>query len=245
MKNKKLKLITLIFIFTMLSNNIIYGDQNNVEVQTLDLIPVRETFEKLGYTVFWNTEKKVIEIYNNFDKYILPLNKSNKNNKVFILDNKAYINIDNLKDYNLNYQYNSKQNIEIFYEHDVPNAPKIEDQSIKKEDRDLLNSVENKVIFFWTTWCPYCTKYIKELNQTIDELEDINIIAINIDEHKNKDKVNKFIEENNKDFKNILDPDKKIFNLYKPSLIPTTYVIKENKIIKVLTGPFNKTEILN
>ena len=49
-----------------------------------------------------------------------------------------------------------------------------------------LSSYKNKptILFFWTTWCPYCRKEIKELNRMYAQMkkEGILVFAINIGE---------------------------------------------------------------
>ncbi|MFA5092588.1 MAG: TlpA disulfide reductase family protein [Candidatus Omnitrophota bacterium] len=53
-----------------------------------------------------------------------------------------------------------------------------------------LSSYKNKptILFFWTTWCPYCRKEIKELNRMYAQMkkEGILVFAINIGETEYK-----------------------------------------------------------
>ena len=50
------------------------------------------------------------------------------------------------------------------------------------------------VLFFWTTWCPYCRQELKKLNQQYPLMvkEGIVILGVNVNETENK--VRRFFE---------------------------------------------------
>lgn len=59
-----------------------------------------------------------------------------------------------------------------------------------KDNKVRLSDYKGKplVLWFWTTWCPYCRRQIPGLNDIYSELKlsGVELIAINIDERKER-----------------------------------------------------------
>lgn len=88
------------------------------------------------------------------------------------------------------------------------------------------------ILFFWTTWCPYCRKELKELNSMQTELlkDGVQVAAINVEEPL--DKVRKFIGNNPFFFPVLLDTDTKVADAYGILGVPTYFFInKEGRIV--------------
>jgi peroxiredoxin len=70
------------------------------------------------------------------------------------------------------------------------------------------------ILWFWTTWCPYCRKAIPELNNLYPELKSsgIELFAINVDERK--ETVERFLQSYPMDFKVLRDTDARCALLY-------------------------------
>ena len=77
------------------------------------------------------------------------------------------------------------------------------------------------ILLFWTTWCPYCRKEIKALNQIYPQIkkEGINIFAINIGESDYT--VKKFFISNALGFSVLLDKDAVAADKYGVVGVPT------------------------
>lgn len=88
------------------------------------------------------------------------------------------------------------------------------------------------ILFFWTTWCPYCRKELKELNSMQSELlkDGIQVAAINVDEPL--DKVRKFFGNTPFSYRVLLDTDTKVADAYGILGVPTYFLInKDGRIV--------------
>ena len=98
-----------------------------------------------------------------------------------------------------------------------------------------LSQFRNKksvVLFFWTTWCPYCLRELRTLNQIHPTLilDDIEVLAINVQESALK--VSRFINRNPTALKVLLDYDADVSYSYGLVGIPTFVLIdKRGEIV--------------
>jgi thiol-disulfide isomerase/thioredoxin len=78
------------------------------------------------------------------------------------------------------------------------------------------------VLFFWTTWCPYCRKQIDFLKEQVKQFEDrgVNFVYINVGEDEKK--VTAFVTENGMPAdKVVLNPDSSLAYTYNVQGFPT------------------------
>ncbi len=97
-----------------------------------------------------------------------------------------------------------------------------------------LSSLKGKpvILFFWTTWCPFCRKELQQLNTKYAELskDGVGVVAINVQEHA--DKVKKFFENHPFSYRVLLDTDAKVTEAYGILGVPTYFLInKEGRIV--------------
>ena len=88
------------------------------------------------------------------------------------------------------------------------------------------------ILFFWTTWCPYCQKELKQLNTMYAELlkNGVELVAINIEEPA--DKVQKFVKAYPLLFRVLLDKEAKVAEAYGIVGVPTyIFINKEGRIV--------------
>lgn len=252
-KNKSKVIIVLIILLLVSNTNIYAMSSSKIQTDVLNLIPVRKTFEQVGFKVIWNQVNRNVELINEDYEIILTTKKDEVdiNNRIYemkIINGLSYINLDCIKDFGFEYEYINSSNIVMWEKLNIGSkAPVVKSETIK-EDLNLLNDNNKaKMLFFWATWCPYCTEYIKEINgiSSNDSL-NFDIIAVNIDGKDNREEVEKYLESNLLNVKNILDPNRDIFNYYNPKAIPTSYIIDTNGIIvDLIIGPISKEEIIN
>ena len=98
---------------------------------------------------------------------------------------------------------------------------------------NLFDEKKNYIINFWATWCIPCKKELPEFEKASKNLkkENINIYLISIDKKSIKDQL-LFLRKNNIILlKSFFDPKMNFFNSLKLRGIPTTIVIKKNKVI--------------
>ncbi|MCM8780810.1 MAG: TlpA family protein disulfide reductase [Candidatus Omnitrophica bacterium] len=94
-----------------------------------------------------------------------------------------------------------------------------------------LNSYKNKqavLLFFWTTWCPYCRAQIETLNAQYAELikDDIVLLGINVGESIYK--VKRFLRDHSVLYPVLLDEDTYVAYLYGIIGVPTYILIDKN-----------------
>ncbi len=88
------------------------------------------------------------------------------------------------------------------------------------------------ILFFWTTWCPYCRKELKQLNTMHAQfLQDgAELAAVNVEELA--DKVQRFIQSYPFSYRVLLDIDAKVAEAYDILGVPAYILInKEGRIV--------------
>lgn len=83
------------------------------------------------------------------------------------------------------------------------------------------------ILLFWTTWCPYCRKALKQLNAMHAELSKngVEILAINIEEPI--DRVRRFVKRYPLSYRVLLDIDIRVAQAYGILGIPAYILINK------------------
>jgi peroxiredoxin len=94
-----------------------------------------------------------------------------------------------------------------------------------------LSSYINKqpvLLFFWTTWCPFCRKELKVLENMQGRLakEGLELLLINVGE--SSERVNNFLKKYSLAFKVLLDQDGEAANSFGLLGVPT-YILIDKK----------------
>ena len=103
------------------------------------------------------------------------------------------------------------------------------------------NGIDQKkvsLINFWATWCLPCMKELPSLNRLFElkKNEDFQVIGINSDYENQKKLVDKTIKELKVSFPQILDKDGKLVEKFNVNGLPTTLVIHNDKVVRILAG---------
>jgi len=87
---------------------------------------------------------------------------------------------------------------------------------------------KSTILFFWTTWCPYCRTEIRQLDKIYDQAksEGISIIGINIGESNQK--VVKFFKNYALKLKILLDNEGLLADRYNVIGVPTYVFLDKN-----------------
>jgi peroxiredoxin len=86
------------------------------------------------------------------------------------------------------------------------------------------------VVNFWATWCPPCRKEIPSLEQLYTHFKDKGLVILAISD-EDLVKVQPFISKANVDFTVLLDPGRKVHQLFGVDGIPKTFVYnREGKL---------------
>ncbi|MCX5711052.1 MAG: TlpA disulfide reductase family protein [Candidatus Omnitrophica bacterium] len=89
----------------------------------------------------------------------------------------------------------------------------------------------NVLLFFWTTWCPFCRNEIKKLSARSVELvkDGIVVLAINVGEPK--EKVERYTSANGVRFPVLFDEDTTVSDTYGIMGVPTFFLVGKNGMV--------------
>ena len=115
----------------------------------------------------------------------------------------------------------------------------IDEKNFEKKLYDILDSNSKYVVNFWATWCIPCKKELPDLKKMKIDNKDLKIIIISIDKKSIKDQLN-FLNKNKvSDLTTYFDQNMIFFKSLKLRGIPTTLLIKDQKIIAKKEGIFS------
>ena len=114
-----------------------------------------------------------------------------------------------------------------------------DEKNFERKLYDILDSNSKYVVNFWATWCIPCKKELPDLKKMKTDNKDIKIIIISIDKKSTKDQLN-FLKKNKvNDLTNYFDKNMTFFKSLKLRGIPTTFLVKGQKIIAKKEGIFS------
>jgi peroxiredoxin len=96
-----------------------------------------------------------------------------------------------------------------------------------------LRELKGKVVLvnFWATWCPPCRKEMPDLNTLYQRFKDQGFVILAISDEE-ADKVKPFIAERNISYPILLDPGRKVNELFQVQGIPKSFVYdREGKLV--------------
>jgi len=139
----------------------------------------------------------------------------------------------------------SKEGSKIDSDSKSPLAPdfRLNDLSGKEA---LLSSYLGKkavVLFFWTTWCPYCREALKDLEADYVSLARDGVIVLTINVGERKGKVAKFIKDRKLSFRVLLDINNYVADKYELMGVPSYFLINKEGRIVFAGNYFPKKEI--
>jgi thiol-disulfide isomerase/thioredoxin len=110
-------------------------------------------------------------------------------------------------------------------------APNFELTDLDGNSVELSDYRGEKIFLnFWASWCPPCRAEMPDVQKLHEEnFDNFKIIAVNVGE--NRSTAAEFINENNLNFKVVLDNSQEISREYLVRGIPTSYFLDENGVI--------------
>ncbi len=96
-----------------------------------------------------------------------------------------------------------------------------------------LQELRGKVVLvnFWATWCPPCRKEMPDLQALFDKYKGKGLIVLSISDEEEK-KVRPFIQAQNITYPVMLDPGRKVHDLFQVEGIPKSFVYdREGKLV--------------
>jgi peroxiredoxin len=109
-----------------------------------------------------------------------------------------------------------------------------------------LNSFRDRksvLMFFWTSWCPYCLKELKVLNNKLKKLEEegVELLAINVEEPASK--ADRVIKNYKLVFRVFLDGDSSVANSYGIVGVPSFVLVDKKGYIRFVDNYFPQEEV--
>ena len=87
------------------------------------------------------------------------------------------------------------------------------------------------LVNFWATWCPPCRKEMPDLNTLYQRFKDQGFVILAISDEE-ADKVKPFIAERSISYPILLDPGRKVNDLFQVEGIPKSFVYdREGKLV--------------
>jgi peroxiredoxin len=122
--------------------------------------------------------------------------------------------------------------------------PDIEGNPVSLSD---YKGKSNVLLFFWTTWCPFCRQELKKLNSKAGDLETDGLQVLTINVGESKEKVIKYFKANAIVFKALVDENTAVSDLYRIGGVPTFFLIDTNGKVVLSENyfPGNYKEILS
>ena len=114
------------------------------------------------------------------------------------------------------------------------------DIELSQGDSLSSKSLEEKtvVLNIWADWCPPCIVEMPYFNK-LNEQEDIVVLGFHFDQFDvlETTEVMKLLQKFDVKFRNMKTDPRDIWGMEIPVHVPTTYIIKNNEIIKTLITP--------
>tara|TARA_B100001027_G_scaffold108507_1_gene74758 strand:- start:39 stop:431 length:393 start_codon:yes stop_codon:yes gene_type:complete len=114
-----------------------------------------------------------------------------------------------------------------------------DEKNFEKKLYNILDLNSKYIVNFWATWCIPCKKELPDLKKMKINNKDLKIIIISIDKKSIRDQLN-FLKKNKvNDLTTYFDKNMFFFKSLKLRGIPTTLLIKNQKIIAKKEGIFS------
>jgi peroxiredoxin len=98
------------------------------------------------------------------------------------------------------------------------------------------------LLFFWTTWCPYCRKELNELRNRYSLLAADGIIVLAVNTGETAGRVDNYIKNKNLPFRVLLDRDGDVAAAYKIRGVPTFILLDQegSVVLETHTFPYDR-----
>jgi thiol-disulfide isomerase/thioredoxin len=114
-----------------------------------------------------------------------------------------------------------------------------DENNIEKKLFNIFDLNSKYVVNFWATWCIPCKKELPDLKKMKVDNKNLKVIIISIDKKSIKDQLN-FLKKNKvNELTSLFDQNMTFFKSLKLRGIPTTLLIKQQKIIAKKEGIFS------
>ncbi|MBI5886790.1 MAG: TlpA family protein disulfide reductase [Deltaproteobacteria bacterium] len=116
-----------------------------------------------------------------------------------------------------------------------------------KDKAVTLDSFKGKVVFldFWASWCGPCKQEFPEINRFISKYRDKDVVVLAVNVDKQRSHVEEFLSKIpnlSEKVTVVLDPDSKVVSSYNARMMPTSFIIDKNGIVRYIHFGFNESD---
>ena len=125
------------------------------------------------------------------------------------------------------------------------------DFTVRDDERTVkLSDYRGQVVVlnFWATWCPPCVEETPSLVQMQQRLKDKGIVVVGVSEDVDEGAYHRFLKTYNMNTVTVRDPAAKTKGLYGTVMIPETYIIDRQGILRrkfVSSVDWNTPEVID
>ncbi|MBU9712265.1 TlpA family protein disulfide reductase [Evansella tamaricis] len=102
----------------------------------------------------------------------------------------------------------------------------------EKQLSNIIHEKEGTILYFWTTWCPFCAASMEALETGNEKYGgNITFIGINVTNQDTKAAAESFVADHGISFENMMDSNGVVSNTYFVPPVPTTIFINQEGII--------------
>jgi peroxiredoxin len=120
---------------------------------------------------------------------------------------------------------------------------------LKDQNNNTVDFSELKgkpfILFFWTTWCPYCREAIKSLQVNYEKYQKEGIVVLPVNVGESLSRVSSFIDNRKITFKVVLDQDTLLAKQFDVMGIPTYILIDGSGKLRYRDNEFPHNEYKN
>ena len=109
---------------------------------------------------------------------------------------------------------------------------KLQDLSGKTYELSAYKNKQSVLLFFWTTWCPFCLRSLQMLNKEYVNLEKDDIVLLGINAGEKPRTVERLVRNYQIMFKILLDKDSTATDTYRVVGVPTFVLIDKKGVIR-------------
>jgi peroxiredoxin len=119
----------------------------------------------------------------------------------------------------------------------------LQDLSGKTYELSAYRNKQPVLLFFWTTWCPFCLQSLQRLNRDYVNLEKDGIALLGINVGERRSAVERLVRNYNIVFKVLLDEGSVAANTYRLLGVPTFVLIDKKGVIRYKGNSYPGSEI--
>jgi len=103
-----------------------------------------------------------------------------------------------------------------------------------------MEALRNKVVIvdFWASWCVPCREEMPVLNRLYERYRNQGLVIVGVSVDRERSNVTDFLRRNAVSFPIVHDPERQVADRYRPSTMPSSYIIDRRGIVRHVQAGF-------